>query len=317
MASSNPNPPTSGPPPTIDSISSEIEERDNVTSPTPSLPPSYEQALQHRCIEYNPYQGPYEGPPCIWGQDDLESARGCRGYQSHGRLQRPVRLDCDTDSMDESTEGCIKMTLPPMHMCMAVTCLVLNFLIPGFGTMLAALGVFCCVRPSSAWTVRRQLGACGLNIAIGLAQLLLTPVLLLGWVWSILWGFAFVGVSHAEYHSAKRERETSRSQQPRREEITTTTTTTTREITQTSSSCTQHEVRPVIHAPPRDHQRELTIQSESSVCPGPDGGISCANSRPSISSAQMNSRRGSVTQTLGLRGRSSVEPMDGITNVSG
>ena len=62
------------------------------------------------------------------------------------------------------------------------------------GTMVAAAGVFCCTR-SNEWSHEKKCGSCSLNLCIGLTQLLLTPFLLIGWVWSILWGFAFVGIS--------------------------------------------------------------------------------------------------------------------------
>ena len=47
------------------------------------------------------------------------------------RIERIPEEGSDTVDMD--TERCMKMTLPPMHMCMAVTCLIFNFLIPGSG----------------------------------------------------------------------------------------------------------------------------------------------------------------------------------------
>lgn len=70
--------------------------------------------------------------------------------------------------------------------CTALICLILNIFLPGFGTMLNG----CC-------------GAkCPIAILVGILQILLIPVLLIGWVWSILYGLEIYRRSgdHVHHH---------------------------------------------------------------------------------------------------------------------
>ena len=56
------------------------------------------------------------------------------------------------------------------------------------GTLVSAFSVFCC---GTTTRISRPVVACLLNIVSGLLQLT-TFLLIVGWVWSITWGMAFV-----------------------------------------------------------------------------------------------------------------------------
>ena len=56
------------------------------------------------------------------------------------------------------------------------------------GTLVSAFSVFCC---GTTTRIGRPVVACLLNIVSGLLQLA-TFLLIVGWVWSITWGMAFV-----------------------------------------------------------------------------------------------------------------------------
>ncbi|KAK3588569.1 hypothetical protein CHS0354_026174 [Potamilus streckersoni] len=92
-----------------------------------------------------------------------------------------------------------RIAVPAMPMPMAVICCVLNFLVPGFGTILAGLSVFCCSRNEDMACYTRC-GSCCISLGIGLLQLLTLPLLLLGWIWSCIWGVSFLGMSAEYYH---------------------------------------------------------------------------------------------------------------------
>lgn len=63
-----------------------------------------------------------------------------------------------------------------------IVCMVLNFVLPGFGTMLSAFG---CLR-LSAYKNKHFSGG---TFCDGMMQFYLAP-LIFGWIWSILYGLA-------------------------------------------------------------------------------------------------------------------------------
>lgn len=92
-----------------------------------------------------------------------------------------------------------RVAVPAMPMPLAILCCVLNFLIPGLGTILAGFSVCCCSRNEDMSTGSR-VGSFCISFAIGLLQLLTTLLLLLGWIWSCVWGVFFLGMSAEYYH---------------------------------------------------------------------------------------------------------------------
>ena len=72
----------------------------------------------------------------------------------------------------------IAMDVPKTHKVVAVLCFVINFVLPGFGTMIAACA-------TQAETVPKT------QIAIGFLQFL-TSFVIIGWILSILWGWLII-----------------------------------------------------------------------------------------------------------------------------
>ncbi|XP_793071.1 protein SPEC3-like [Strongylocentrotus purpuratus] len=106
----------------------------------------------------------------------------------------PTQPTIQTSVVIHKKEGnACRAAIPAMPMVMAVFCLIFNILVPGLGTIIAGFSVFCCGNPGQS-----GLGNCGtmcLNLFVGLLQLVLT-VIFVGWIWSIMWGVAFIGMSH-------------------------------------------------------------------------------------------------------------------------
>jgi hypothetical protein len=96
------------------------------THPELGPPPTYEQALTHRTLETSQYAGP---PYYASLYDLFEVYPAPRGP----RARPPSGNSAATTVYSEAAVNCVSMTLPPMHMCMAATCLVLNIIIPGTG----------------------------------------------------------------------------------------------------------------------------------------------------------------------------------------
>ncbi|KAK2154039.1 hypothetical protein LSH36_278g00026 [Paralvinella palmiformis] len=108
------------------------------------LPPSYEQALDHRRLETSDVPPGYS-PREATGHSRLVHASNVntnRTYQlpridlTRGRSPEVVsEYDSvsTTLSSEEQMSNCLKLALPPMHMCIAITCLVINILLPGLG----------------------------------------------------------------------------------------------------------------------------------------------------------------------------------------
>ncbi|KAL5014041.1 hypothetical protein ScPMuIL_008311 [Solemya velum] len=91
-----------------------------------------------------------------------------------------------------------RLAVPAMPMGVAILCCVLNILLPGIGTMVAGLSPFCCARNEDMGCGERC-GSCYIGFLIGFLQLILVPLLFIGWIWSIIWGISFIGMS-GEYY---------------------------------------------------------------------------------------------------------------------
>ncbi|KAK7496715.1 hypothetical protein BaRGS_00012122 [Batillaria attramentaria] len=93
-----------------------------------------------------------------------------------------------------------RLAVPALPMPVAVTCCILNFLIPGLGTFVAGCASMCCGRTEDMSSAQKW-GSCCISVGIAFLQLLTTVLFLIGWVWSCVWGVAFVGWSVEYYHN--------------------------------------------------------------------------------------------------------------------
>ncbi|KAL4226791.1 hypothetical protein ACF0H5_014770 [Mactra antiquata] len=92
-----------------------------------------------------------------------------------------------------------RVAVPAMPMPLAILCCIINFLIPGLGTILAGFTACCCARNEDMSGCSR-IGSFCISFSIGILQLLTTALLLLGWIWSCVWGVFFLGMSAEYYH---------------------------------------------------------------------------------------------------------------------
>ncbi|CAG5125011.1 unnamed protein product [Candidula unifasciata] len=117
------------------------------------------------------------------------------GYMTHVHPQVMTQR-----SHENLTEGDVTLrdSIPAMSRCVASICLVFNIFLPGAGTLIAGLSVLCCshVRPKD--DSKRH--CIYVNAGVALIQFMLTFLFLLGWIWSIMWGIAFLSVSKQYYY---------------------------------------------------------------------------------------------------------------------
>ena len=70
-----------------------------------------------------------------------------------------------------------------------VSCFLLNMFLPGTGTIISAFACVRQVRTNKKGEVQSQSGSNPFVVADGLLQLLFAP-LVVGWIWSVLFGWA-------------------------------------------------------------------------------------------------------------------------------
>lgn len=100
--------------------------------------------------------------------------------------------------INQKKDNCCRQAIPALHIAAAVLCLIFNIFFPGIGTIIAGFAVFCCGNPGADGG--SKVGTMCINFWIGLLQIGTVWFFFLGWIWSIMWGAAFIGMS-ADYHS--------------------------------------------------------------------------------------------------------------------
>ncbi|XP_023218368.1 protein stum homolog [Centruroides sculpturatus] len=86
--------------------------------------------------------------------------------------------------------GFFRKAIPLMPVSLSVFLCILNVITPGIGTLIASVTVLCGCKTEHA----NRAKAFGYNLLAGLLQLITAPVVI-GWVWSIMWGITFVNIS--------------------------------------------------------------------------------------------------------------------------
>ncbi|XP_053373492.1 uncharacterized protein LOC123564398 [Mercenaria mercenaria] len=115
---------------------------------------------------------------------------------SHRAASKETKESADTDSS-------LRDSIPAMTKPVAITCLVLNILLPGLGTFTAGLTVLCgsTIRFKDM-TKQKVIFS---NTWVAFLQFITAFLFLLGWIWSIVWGVAFITISTDYYKNFKRE----------------------------------------------------------------------------------------------------------------
>uniref|UniRef100_A0A1I7ZRB9 Protein stum homolog n=1 Tax=Steinernema glaseri TaxID=37863 RepID=A0A1I7ZRB9_9BILA len=99
--------------------------------------------------------------------------------------------------------GFFRRAVPCMPMALAGLCCFLNILLPGSGTFLSSFSIFCCASYESE---RSKCHVFWTNILAAILQFLLFPVVV-GCVWSIVWGVTFVQLARKWWISSIHDRD--------------------------------------------------------------------------------------------------------------
>uniref|UniRef100_A0A2C9L9H0 Protein SPEC3 n=1 Tax=Biomphalaria glabrata TaxID=6526 RepID=A0A2C9L9H0_BIOGL len=122
------------------------------------------------------------------------------GYMTHVHPQ--VTVQRSREDRPAEQDQSLRDYIPAMSTGLAALCLVLNLVLPGTGTMAAGVSLMCCSRARPAGSSRSH--CMWVNIGVGAVQLFLTFIFLMGWIWSIMWGVAFISIAR-EYNLMDRE----------------------------------------------------------------------------------------------------------------
>ncbi|XP_002741047.1 protein stum homolog [Saccoglossus kowalevskii] len=92
--------------------------------------------------------------------------------------------------------------LPVMHQCWAWTCFILNTIVPGIGSILAAFIVLTCCAKHDGIGDRCRVSCIQFWSAIGM---LVTSPLIIGFIWSAWWGWMYIPISLLKYHGTLKD----------------------------------------------------------------------------------------------------------------
>lgn len=106
------------------------------------------------------------------------------------KKQKSVQISDKTEIVEiREKHGPLYKAIPRMPVSVAVLCCVLNILVPGLGTFISAFTVLC-----GAPTGLTKVPAFFFNILSAFLQTV-TFIVIVGWVWSILWGMNMVSLA--------------------------------------------------------------------------------------------------------------------------
>ncbi|XP_060596835.1 protein stum homolog isoform X3 [Ruditapes philippinarum] len=105
------------------------------------------------------------------------------------KKQKSVKIADDKTDIVEVKEkhGPLYMSIPKLPLGAAVTCCLLNIVLPGFGTFISAFTVLC----GAPTALNKRTAAFLFNLLSAFLQMI-TFIIIVGWVWSILWGMNMV-----------------------------------------------------------------------------------------------------------------------------
>ncbi|XP_076463529.1 protein stum homolog isoform X2 [Babylonia areolata] len=86
--------------------------------------------------------------------------------------------------------GALYNSIPCMPLPVAILCCIFNIVVPGLGTFISAWTSLCGCKTRLGHPAK----AFGLNLLAAFLQMV-TFVLIVGWVWSIIWGMNFVQIA--------------------------------------------------------------------------------------------------------------------------
>ncbi|XP_064622949.1 protein stum homolog isoform X2 [Lineus longissimus] len=87
----------------------------------------------------------------------------------------------------EEKHGPLHNAIPVMPLPLAIVCCLLNIGCPGLGTLISSFTVFC----GASTRITKRSHAFLLNLLAAFLQML-SFIIIVGWIWSILWGMTFI-----------------------------------------------------------------------------------------------------------------------------
>ncbi|KAL5008175.1 hypothetical protein ScPMuIL_013756 [Solemya velum] len=115
------------------------------------------------------------------------------GYVAGAPPSSIVHRTVVKDKPSEEPESSLRDVIPAMRKHIAVVCLILNVVLPGMGTFISGLTVLCGSKVRLKAMTRKKV--VWVNTWVALLQFVTAFLFLLGWIWSIVWGVAFVSIS--------------------------------------------------------------------------------------------------------------------------
>ncbi|KAH9509050.1 hypothetical protein Btru_048889 [Bulinus truncatus] len=115
---------------------------------------------------------------------------------SSGRGRGNSVPDEDVEIIEISEKhGPLYNAIPRMPLPLAVVLCIFNIVIPGLGTFFSSWACLCGCKTKLGNPAK----AFGLNLLSAILQML-SFVLIIGWVWSIIWGMNFLQISNQSDH---------------------------------------------------------------------------------------------------------------------
>jgi len=110
-------------------------------------------------------------------------------------LEPPPYYDDNERPMKKELTSCANCLIPKLPKWVAIIFFIMNCILPGWGAMCASL-VSCCFEQDREddCCCCEVCGCCGI-FCFGLLQFVFAPVFLVGWVWSIIWGYQLYKIS--------------------------------------------------------------------------------------------------------------------------
>lgn len=111
----------------------------------------------------------------------------------------PVKVNRDHDIVEiNEKHGPLYNAIPRMHPAVAIVLCLLNIGAPGIGTLISSFTVFCGAKTK----ISKRRNAFLLNLLAAFLQMV-TFLVIVGWIWSILWGMNFVQIALRKDDEAK------------------------------------------------------------------------------------------------------------------
>ncbi|KAK3753377.1 hypothetical protein RRG08_005965 [Elysia crispata] len=124
------------------------------------------------------------------------SGRSDRLSVSGGKGRGSLNMGEDVEILEvHEKHGSLYNAIPRMPVALAVFLCILNIVVPGLGTFISSWTCLCGCQTKLGKPAR----AFGLNLLSAFLQMI-SFVVIVGWVWSIIWGMNFVQIATTSEH---------------------------------------------------------------------------------------------------------------------